>query len=56
MVVNPLSISSGTTEQTGAGTTVATTSNCPAVTPGAIYTWLKTSAPDGSTVYIPVWK
>lgn len=42
-------------ESTGAGTATAPT-NCPAVTPGNPYTWLKVLSSDGSTCYIPMWK
>jgi hypothetical protein len=31
-------------------------SNCPAVTCSAPYTWVKATAADGSTVYLPAWK
>lgn len=40
---------------TGAGA-AALGANCPAVTPGAPYTWLKMASSDGSTVYVPAWK
>lgn len=30
--------------------------NCPAVTPGAPYTWLQVLTPDSSVAYVPVWK
>jgi hypothetical protein len=41
---------------TTGGGTASLDANCPAVTPGAPYTWLKTLAHDGSVVYIPAWK
>lgn len=40
---------------TGAGTPTFS-NNSPAVTPGTIYTWLKMTSSDGSTVYVPAWK
>lgn len=42
-------------ENTGAGA-AALGANCPAVTAGAPYTWLKLRSADGSDVYIPAWK
>ena len=44
------------TNTTGAGNAALGTSNCPAATPTAVYTWIKAVAADGSTVYIPCWK
>ena len=43
------------TNSTGAGTASLST-NCPAVTATAPYTWLTAISSDGSTVYIPCWK
>jgi hypothetical protein len=40
---------------TGAGTALLST-NSPAVTNTAPYTWFKVLTSDGSTGYIPVWK
>ncbi len=40
---------------TGSGTALLST-NSPAVTNTAPYTWIKMVALDGSTVYIPAWK
>jgi hypothetical protein len=40
---------------TGAGTALLST-NCPAVTASAPYTWVPITTSDGSTGYIPVWK
>lgn len=40
---------------TGTGSALLGT-NCPAVTVSAPYTWLKMTAGDGNTVYIPAWK
>lgn len=45
----------GANQVTGSGTTGLGT-NCPAVTPGAVTTWLKIVLADGSDAYIPVWK
>lgn len=42
-------------ESTGAGIALLST-NCPAVTPAAPYTWITLKTSDGSTVYLPVWK
>lgn len=42
-------------ESTGAGTALLST-NCPASTVSAPYTWLKFKTSDNSTVYIPCWK
>lgn len=42
-------------EATGAGA-AALGANCPAVTPGAPYQWLRFATSDGSTVYVPAWK
>lgn len=43
------------TNTTGAGTALIST-NCPAVTPTAPYTWLTVKTSDGSTAYVPAWK
>lgn len=43
------------TNSTGAGTALLST-NCPAVTATAPYTWISATAADGSTVFIPAWK
>lgn len=40
---------------TGSGTASLST-NCPAVTPTAPYTWAKIQTSDGSVGYVPVWK
>ncbi|HZQ53326.1 MAG TPA: hypothetical protein VFB14_14075 [Bryobacteraceae bacterium] len=40
---------------TGSGS-AALGANCPAATPSAPYTWIKMTANDGSTVYVPAWK
>lgn len=40
---------------TGAGS-AALGANCPAITPGAPYTWIKMISPDGNIVFFPVWK
>lgn len=40
---------------TGAGTPLLST-NCPAVTVTAPYTWIKAMAADGSIIYSPAWK
>jgi hypothetical protein len=42
-------------ETTGSGTALLGT-NCPAGTVSAPYTWVKLTANDGSTVYMPAWK
>lgn len=42
-------------EATGAGS-AALGANCPAVTVGAPYKWIKMTTSDGSAVYCPVWK
>jgi hypothetical protein len=44
-----------TNNQTGSGS-AALGANCPAATPSAPYTWIKMTANDGSTVYVPAWK
>jgi hypothetical protein len=44
-----------TANSTGSGS-AALGANCPAITPSAPYTWIKVTANDGSTVYIPAWK
>jgi len=49
---NPVKMSQNAT---GSGA-AALGANCPAVTLGAPYTWLKLTAADGSTVYVPAWK
>lgn len=40
---------------TGAGSAALST-NCPATTTTAPYTWIRAVSSDGSTVYIPCWK
>lgn len=30
--------------------------NSPAVTPGAVHTWIKMQLADGTVVYVPAWK
>lgn len=42
-------------DSTGAGTALLST-NCPAVTATAPYTWMKFTSNDGSAVYVPCWK
>ena len=44
-----------TQNTTGAGSALLST-NCPAVTVTAPYTWITMISSDGSTVYIPAWK
>lgn len=43
------------TNSTGAGTALLST-NCPAVTVSAPYTWIKVITSDNSTAYVPCWK
>jgi hypothetical protein len=43
-------------ETTGAGSAAFGAGNCPAVTPGAVNTWLKFTKSDASQLYIPAWK
>lgn len=43
------------TNTTGAGTALLST-NCPAVTVAAPYTWITAISSDGSTVFLPAWK
>ena len=52
IIVNPIAQNANTT---GAGTATAPT-NSPAVTNTNPYTWIKTTALDGTIVYIPAWK
>lgn len=42
-------------QSTGAGSAALGASNCPAVTPGAVNTWLSIKKSDGTVGYIPVW-
>jgi len=43
-------------ESTGAGNAAFGAANCPAVTVGAVDTWLKFKKSDGSQLYVPAWK
>ena len=44
------------TGNTTGGGSASLSTNCPAVTPTAPYTWITVVTNDGSTGYIPVWK
>jgi hypothetical protein len=50
-----LKFAAGANEATGSGA-AGLGSSCPAMTPGAPYTWEKVTTSDGSQGFIPVWK
>lgn len=52
--ISPI-ISLELTGAVGTGTPTLGT-NCPAVDPTTPFTWIQTTLPDGSVVYIPAWK
>jgi hypothetical protein len=51
----PSLVSVPESEATGAATATLGT-NSPATAPTAPHTWMKFTASDGSTVYVPAWK